>query len=256
MLKIKDLNVSYEKSKKNAVSNINFEIKTGEIICIVGESGSGKTTIIKTIMELLPKDALTSGTIFYKNQELKRVCPKEISMVFQDTRSALNPVRKIGVQFTEYIRKHMTLTKKDALELAINTLTKMNLNQNVLNSYPCELSGGMMQRVGLAFSLSLAPNLLLLDEPTSALDVTTQAQVIDEIIKLKHEFDISILMITHNIPLAIYMADTILVMKNGNIIENNSSKNILENPQDIYTKTLIKNIPKLDLHYMEKTPLL
>lgn len=246
MLKVENLSVSYE--EKIAVRDVSFEVLCGETVCIVGESGSGKTTIIKTIMELLPKSAqIASGKIFHKNDELKRVCPTEISMVFQDTKGALNPVRKIGTQFIEYIRKHKTLSKIEAYELAVKMLKKLNLEENVMKAYPCELSGGMMQRVGLAFSLSLTPKLLLLDEPTSALDVTTQAKVIEEILKLREEFGVSVLMITHNIPLAIYVADKVIVMKNGEIIETNSSKEILENPKHDYTKTLISNIPKLEV---------
>ncbi len=247
MLEIANLNISYD--NKTVVKNLNFTLKEGETVCIVGESGSGKTTILKTIMKLLPETAkINDGKIFYKNKPLKRVCPTEISIVFQDTRATLNPVRKIGVQFIEYIRKHKTLKKSEAYELAVKTLKQLNLEENVMTLYTFELSGGMMQRVGLAFSLSLAPKLLLLDEPTSALDVTTQAQVIDMIMKLKDEFNVTILMITHNIPLAIFMANRVAVMKDGEIVEINSSKEILTNPKSEYTKSLISNIPRLKVN--------
>lgn len=246
MLKVKNLSVCYD--GKSAVNDVSFEVLHGETVCIVGESGSGKTTIIKTIMELLPSSAnITNGQIFHKNEISKRVCPTEMSIVFQDTKSALNPVRKIGSQFVEYIRKHKTISKNDGYDLAVKMLAKLNLDESVMKAYPCQLSGGMMQRVGLAFSLSLTPKLLLLDEPTSALDVTTQAKVIDEILKLRREFGVSILMITHNIPLAIYVADRVIVMKNGEIVEMNTSKEILQNPKHDYTKTLIENIAKLEV---------
>lgn len=246
MLKVENLSVCYD--DKCAVTDVSFSVKNGETVCIVGESGSGKTTIIKTIMELLPSGAkITNGKIFHKSQSLKRVCPTEISMVFQDTKSSLNPVRKIETQFIEYIRKHKDLNKAEAKDLAVKMFVKLNLDESVLKAYPAQLSGGMMQRVGIAFSLSLTPKLLLLDEPTSALDVTTQAKVIDEILKLRDEFGVSILMITHNIPLAIYVSDKVIVMKNGEIVEMNSSKEILRNPKNEYTQTLIANIPKLEV---------
>lgn len=243
MLKIQNLNISYEAN--TAVKDINFDIQKGETVCIVGESGSGKTTIVKAIMQILSEKAtINSGDILYQNEPLKCILPKDISIVFQDTKSTLNPVRKIGKQFIEYIRKHTELSKTESYELAVKMLKKLNLNENVMQLYPFELSGGMMQRVGLAMSFSLTPKILILDEPTSALDVTTQAKVIDEILKLKREFDVTILMITHNIPLAIFMADRVIVMKNGEIVEENTSENILKNQTHDYTKTLVENIPK------------
>lgn len=243
MLKIQNLNISYE--AHTAVKDINFDIQKGETVCIVGESGSGKTTIVKAIMQILSEKAtINSGDILYQNEPLKCILPKDISIVFQDTKSTLNPVRKIGKQFIEYIRKHTELSKTESYELAVKMLKKLNLNENVMQLYPFELSGGMMQRVGLAMSFSLTPKILILDEPTSALDVTTQAKVIDEILKLKREFDVTILMITHNIPLAIFMADRVIVMKNGEIVEENTSENILKNQTHDYTKTLVENIPK------------
>ncbi len=244
MLEIKNLNISY--NNKAVVKDVNFSLTEGETLCIVGESGSGKTTLLKTIMNLLPESAkVDKGEIFYKDKILTRVCPTEISIVFQDTRAMLNPVRKIGVQFTQYIRKHKTLNKSQAYDLAVKTLKQLGLEEKVMNSYSFQLSGGMMQRVGLAFSLSLAPKLLLLDEPTSALDVTTQAQVIDMIVRLKEEFNVTILMITHNIPLAIFMANRVAVMQNGEILEISSAEEILTNPRSQYTKSLIANIPRL-----------
>lgn len=244
MLKINNLNISYLGTQ--AVRDVGFSVKQGEIFCIVGESGSGKTTIIKSIMGLLPKQAnIDSGDIIFQGKEVLQgdILAPDISMVFQDSRTAMNQVRKIGSQFTQYIQKHKKISKYQAKELAIDTLNKMNLEEHIMNAYPYELSGGMMQRVGLAFSLSLAPKLLLLDEPTSALDVTTQAQVIDEIIHLKEAFDVTIIMITHNIPLAIYMADKIIVMQDGKIVEESDPLCILHHPSHPYTQTLINNIP-------------
>lgn len=244
MLEIKNLKVSYNDIL--AVNDVSFKVKKGEIFCLVGESGSGKTSIIKSIMGLLPDEAhIESGQILFQGEAIakKSIVAPAISMVFQDNRTAMNPVRTIKSQFVQYIRKHKKCSKKEALDIALDTINKVNLEPSVLESFPYELSGGMMQRVGIAFSLSLAPKLLLLDEPTSALDVTTQAQVIDEIIHLKEEFDITVIMITHNIPLAIYMADTIVVMKNGEVVEKSDPLCVLNHPTHEYTKELISHIP-------------
>lgn len=244
MLEVRNLNISYH--NKKAINDVSFKVSEGEIFCIVGESGSGKTTMIKSIMGLLPSDAeVDSGSIFYQGKLVcqGQILAPEISMVFQDSRGAMNPVRKIGVQFIQYIRKYKKCSKDEAKVLATDTLVKVKLNPQIMGAYPYELSGGMMQRVGIAFSLSLAPKLLLLDEPTSALDVTTQAQVIDEIIHLKEEFNVTIVMITHNIPLAIYMADKVLVMEDGRVVEESEPLCLLHHPKHSYTKTLIDNIP-------------
>ncbi len=259
MLRIKDLTISYD--NQLVLDNINLDINRKEIICIVGESGSGKTTIVKTIMGLLSDSAnILNGDIVYKEKSILNISKKqrnklrgkEIAMMFQDAGLSLNPIRTIGKQFVQYIITHQDVTKQQAHKLAVTMLEKMNLQnpENIMKSYMFNLSGGMKQRVGLAFALALNPNLLLLDEPTSALDVTTQAQVVDEIIKLRDDFNTTILMITHNIPLAIYMADRIAVMKKGKIVELDTAHRIFYHPQHEYTKKLIDNIPdiKSDLH--------
>lgn len=246
MLKIENLCVEYDNI--TAVKDISFSVDKDEIVCIVGESGSGKSTIIKTIMNLLPEDAnISKGKILYNgvNIQNKKCDCGDISIVFQDTRASLNPVRRIGIQFVEYIRKHRKISKRESYEIAKEFLLDVNLDERILKSYAFQLSGGMMQRVGIAFALSLHPNILLLDEPTSALDVTTQSQVIDNIIKLKQTYNTTILMITHNVPLALYMADKVVVMKHGEIVEMNTSVEIFRNPANEYTRELIKHIPKL-----------
>lgn len=255
MLKLNNITIAYDDNI--ILQNFNMEVKKGEILCIVGESGCGKTSILKSIIGLLPLNAKVSqGDILYNNNsilnltrtERNKLLGDEISIVFQDAGASLNPVRKIGSQFIQYILAHKKTTKEDAYNLAVDTLYKMNLenSKNIMESYSFQLSGGMKQRVGLAFALSLHPNFLLLDEPTSALDVTSQAQVVEEILKLKETYNTTILMITHNIPLAIYMSDYIIVMKKGEIIEENKPLEIFTNPQHQYTKELIANIPHLE----------
>lgn len=251
MLEIENITLNY--GEKTITHQINMEVRQGEIVCIVGESGCGKTSLLKSILGLLPQNAqVLEGDIRYQGDSLLKMSKKswqklrgeEIAMVFQDAGLSLNPIRNIEKQFLQYILAHKKITKTEARELALTNLKKMNLNPNeIMKSYPYQLSGGMKQRVGLAFALSLSPKFLLLDEPTSALDVTTQAQVVEEILQIKSET--TMLMITHNIPLAIYMADFIIIMKNGRIIEKNKAEYIFKNPQHPYTKELLEHIPHL-----------
>lgn len=246
-------NISHAYAGNMVTHKLNAQVRQGEIVCIVGESGCGKTTLLKSILGLLPPQAqVKEGDILYKGQSLlslqgkqwNKIRGEEIAMVFQDAGLSLNPVRKIGKQFVQYIRSHRAISKEEAWKMAEEKLLKMNLDpQEIRNAYPFQLSGGMKQRVGLAFALSLQPSFLLLDEPTSALDVTTQAQVVEEILQIKEQT--TILMITHNIPLAIYMADFIIIMKEGSIVEQNTAEDIFKQPKHPYTKELLEHIPHL-----------
>ncbi len=256
MLEIKNLNITYQKTP--AVNDVTFSIQKGEVVSIVGESGSGKTTLLKAILGLLPKEtAQVSGSISYKDKELLNLSLKdlntvrgqEIAVVFQDVGLSLNPIRKIGPQFIQYIRVHQDMSKHEAYELAVQMLKKVNLEQadQIMNSYVFNLSGGMKQRVGLAMAMALYPSLLLLDEATSALDSTTQKQVIDEILSLKDELQSSVLMITHDIALALHMSDKVMVMKKGRLVEINSPQRILKNPEHEYTKQLLEHTPNFEV---------
>ncbi len=253
MLKLDDISICY--GSKLVVEDFSLSLKKGEILSIIGESGSGKTSVIKAILGLLAQNGkIIKGDIFYKEnsllgiseKEMNKIRGEEIALVFQDAGLSLNPLRKIGTQFIQYIQSHTRVSKKEATVLAEKMLEKMKLNKgiDIMNSYTFNLSGGMKQRVGIAMAMALKPNLLLLDEPTSALDLTTQAQVIEEILNLNKEYNTSILMISHNIPLGIYMSDKIIVMKKGKIIEEGLASEILNNPKHIYTKELLANIPE------------
>lgn len=251
MLRIRELGISYD--GVDITHGVDMRVKKNEIVCVVGESGCGKTSILKSIIGLLPESAkIKSGDILYNGESIlgkkRKLLGEEIAIVFQDSGASLNPVRKIGKQFVQYIRTHKKITKSEAYEIAVDMLGKMNLSnpKDIMNSYTFELSGGMRQRVGLAIALSLNPNLLLLDEPTSALDVTTQAQVIEEIKSLKEQYETTILMITHNIPLAIYTADYLIIMQKGRIVEQNKAVDIFKNPKHEYTKELLASIPHLE----------
>lgn len=251
MLQIQNLALKY--GEKTIAENINMEVRQGEIVSIVGESGCGKTSLLKSILGLLPPEASISArnilfqgesVLNWKAKQWRNCRGREIALVFQDAGLSLNPVRSIQSQFLQYIRCHKKISKGEALALAEENLEKMKLNpKEILSAYPHELSGGMKQRVGLAFALALSPKFLLLDEPTSALDVTTQAQVVEEIRQLKSQT--TMLMITHNIPLAIYLADFIVIMKDGCIVEQNKAEDIFKSPQHPYTRELLEHIPHL-----------
>ena len=159
----------------------------------------------------------------------------------------INPIRKIGSQYVEYIRAHKNISKKDAFDMAVEMLEKMRLpdGKRIMESYPFELSGGMCQRVGIAMAMTFQPKLLLADEPTSALDVTTQAQIVRQMMELRDDFGTGIIVVTHNIGVAAYMADKLLVMRQGKVVDSGHREDILHNPQSEYTKNLLASVPAL-----------
>lgn len=255
MLEIKNLAIQYI-DKKVVVENFSLSLKKGEIISIVGESGSGKSTVLRAIIGLLSNNGkIVSGDILYKGQSLKNKSLKdwlslrgtEITMISQDSGGALNPIRKIGTQYIEYIQAHSNVSKKEAEEKALSLLEKVKLRnpKNVMESYPHQLSGGMKQRVGIAMALTFNPKIILADEPTSALDVTTQAEIVRELMELREEFDTAMILVTHNIGVAAYMADKIIVMKDGNIVEQGTREEVIEHPKDDYTKKLLNAVPEM-----------
>lgn len=255
MLEIKNLAIQYI-DKKVVVENFSLSLKKGEIISIVGESGSGKSTVLRSIIGLLSNNGkIISGDILYEEQSLKNKSLKdwlalrgtEITMISQDSGGTLNPIRKIGTQYIEYIQAHSNVSKKEAEEKALSLLEKVKLRnpKNVMESYPHQLSGGMKQRVGIAMALTFNPKIILADEPTSALDVTTQAEIVRELMELREEFDTAMILVTHNIGVAAYMADKIIVMKDGNIVEQGTREEVIEHPKDDYTKKLLNAVPEM-----------
>lgn len=251
ILNLKNLSVSY--GDIDILKNIDISLNKGEILGIVGESGSGKSTLIKSIIGLLDNNASTYGNINFEGKDLtslslndyRKIRGSKISMIFQNPTEYFNPTRKIGKQFIETIRSHKEVSKQDIQKKSIETFKFLGLNDSkkVWDSYPFELSGGMNQRVAIALSIMLEPNLLLADEPTSALDVTVQAQVVKELLKLREKLNTSIILVTHNIGVVSYMADNIGVMYGGRIIEYGASKEVINNPKHPYTKMLISSIP-------------
>lgn len=262
LLDVKNLDISY--GSKLTVSGVNIQLDKGEILSIVGESGSGKTTVIRAIMGCLPgRGHVSGGSITFGGRDMLKntredwlkISGREMSMIFQDSGNMINPIRRIGEQFTDYILAHAPQkSKAEAAEMAKDMLNKVRLPnpQNIMNSYPFELSGGMRQRVGIAMAMIFSPKLLLADEPTSALDVTTQAQIIRQIVDVRNEYNAAVILVTHNIGVASYVSNKLMVMKNGHVVES-GGREIIENPQHAYTKELLTAVPVLgDKKYYER----
>ena len=255
MLEIKDLTIQYG-DKDPVVENFSLSLKKGEIITIVGESGSGKSTVLSSILGLLPNGGkIISGDIIYNGESMlskslnqwRELRGTEITMISQDSGGTLNPIRKIGKQFVEYIQTHSKMSAKEAEEKAEDMFSKVNLPdpEIIMKSYPHQLSGGMKQRVGIAMALTFHPKIILADEPTSALDVITQAQIVKEIMELRKAFDTSIIMVTHNLGVAAYISDKIIVMQNGKIVDAGNKNEVIENPKSDYTKKLLAAVPEI-----------
>ena len=253
MLKINDITVQYENNNPT-IEGFNLEVGQGEIVAIVGESGSGKTTVIRSVLGLLPgKGKVTKGDIIFEDDSLLNYTEKQwneirgtkMSMIFQDCGSMINPNRRIGSQFIEYILVHKKMPKDEAKKKAIEMLDKMRLPQaeQIMKKYPFQLSGGQRQRVGIAIAMTFQPKLLIADEPTSTLDVTTQSQIVREMIDLRDKYNTSIMIVTHNLAVAAYMADKIIVMKDGVVVDRGTREDILKNPNSDYTKRLLASVP-------------
>ncbi len=254
LLELKNTDISY--GDQLTVKDFSLTMEQGEIVSIVGESGSGKTTVIRAVLGLLPGGGkVTGGDIQFEGDSLltkskdqwRKLRGRDISMIFQDCGAMMNPTRKVGSTFVEYIRLQEKLSKKDAWDKAVGMLERMRLpdTDNVMKSYPFQLSGGMRQRVGIAMAMTYQPKLLLADEPTSALDVTTQAQIIRQFIELKEEYNTSIIMVTHNLGVAAYMSDNLVVMKNGDVVDRGDRDYILHRSEHPYTKTLLDAVPTI-----------
>ena len=254
LLQIKNVDISY--GKKVTVKNVSLDLDGGEICSIVGESGSGKTTVIRAVLGLIAGGGkVTAGDIIYENRSLLTLSQAEwrdlrghdISMIFQDSGAMMNQTRLIGKSYVEYIQTHETISKQDAWKKGIAMLERMRLPDcdRIMNSYPFQLSGGQRQRVGIAMGMTYQPRLLLADEPTSALDVTTQAQIVRQMMELRDEYGTAIIIVTHDIGVAAYMADHVVVMKDGRIEDQGERDYILNHSTNEYTRRLIGAVPSL-----------
>ncbi|MDE5908957.1 MAG: ABC transporter ATP-binding protein [Lachnospiraceae bacterium] len=258
LLEVQGLTTAFtgDYGKTISVDHIHFHVDEGEVVCIVGESGCGKSVTSLSIMGLLGRGgAVTDGSVFFdgkdllsmEEKELDRIRGDQITMIFQDPLTSLNPVFTVGNQITESIRTHMHLSKADAAKRAETLLTKVGMPDahGAMKKYPHTLSGGMRQRVMIAMALSCNPRLLIADEPTTALDVTIQAQIMELLSKLQKETGMSMILITHDIGVVANMADRVLVMYAGQIVEEASAKELFENPRHPYTRALLDAIPTI-----------
>ena len=246
-----------------AVNGVSFDIRKGRTLCVVGESGCGKSVTASSIIQLLPKlSRIEEGEITYHSEEkgdivlskLKRNSKEmrsfrgsDIAMIFQDPLTALNPVYKVGWQITENILQHEDVTKQEARKRALDLLKQMGIPEpeKRIDQYPHEYSGGMRQRAMIAMAMSCNPKVLLADEPTTALDVTIQAQIFELMEKLKTEYDTAILLITHDMGVVSELADDVIVMYMGNVIESGTAREVLKKPAHPYTQALLASIPIL-----------
>ncbi len=254
MLDVKNITISY--GKRPTVKNFSMSMEKGQIVSLVGESGSGKTTVIRAIFGLLPGGGkVTEGDIIFEGESLlsysddkwRQFRGTDISMIFQDSGAMMNPTKKVGSAYTEYILTHENITKAEAFQKGVTMLERMRLpsGDNVMRSYPFQLSGGMRQRVGIAMGMTYQPKLLLADEPTSALDVTTQAQIVRQMMELRDNYGTSLIVVTHNLGVAAYMSDHIIVMKDG-LIEDQGNRNyMLYESKNEYTHKLLDAVPSI-----------
>lgn len=258
LLEVDDLKVRFksEDGYTSIVNGVSFDVEEGEILAIVGESGSGKSVTSLSVMGILPNNGeVYDGSIKFEdnnllklsNKEYRKLRGKEMSMIFQEPMTALNPVFTIGFQMRESLKLHFKLSKEKANIKAIEMLDIVGLpdSEKVMSRFPHQLSGGMRQRVMIAMALSCDPKLIIADEPTTALDVTIQDQILKLIISLKEELNSSILIITHDLGVVAEVADRVVVMYAGEIVEEATVFELFENPKHPYTRGLLASMPKI-----------
>ncbi len=260
LLKVKNLKTRFstELGEVTAVDGVSFHVNAGETVGLVGESGCGKSVTSLSILRLFRKHSGTklAGEIFFEQKELltssmeemQEIRGNQISMIFQDPMSSLNPVYTVGNQISESLMLHQKLSKKEAYEKTIEMLSLVGIPspEKRVNDYPHQLSGGMRQRVMIAMGLCCHPKLLIADEPTTALDVTIQAQILDLMKDLQEQLQMGIMLITHDLGVVAEVCDRVLVMYLGQIVEEASVETLFENPKHPYTIGLMKSIPTID----------
>jgi len=258
LLDVKDLTVEYVTDKETvyAVNGISFEMEEGETIGLVGETGAGKTTTAYSIMQILPVPParIVKGEILYKGQdlvelndkEMQKIRGSEISIIFQDPMTALNPILPVGEQIEEVLMVHRDLTRAEAAVEAVKMLEKVGIPPERASEYPHQFSGGMKQRVVIAIALACDPSLLIADEPTTALDVTIQAQVIDMMNELKKELHTSIILITHDLGIVAEMCDKVGIVYAGEFVEFGAIEKIFDETAHPYTQGLFDSIPHIE----------
>jgi peptide/nickel transport system ATP-binding protein len=252
---INNLSVNYVMRKETvyAAKNVNIEVNKGEIIGLVGESGSGKSTVGNAIIKLIDEPGKISNgsiildgvNIYEKEENIEKYRGKKIGLIFQDPQTSLNPILTIGDQLIETIQTHLKLNTNQSKEKAINLLKDVGIKdaEKRFDNYPHQFSGGMRQRVVISLALCCEPELLIADEPTTALDVSTQSQILELIKRLTKERNLAVILITHDMGVIAETTDRVAVMKNGNLVEIGPTKEVLTNPKQLYTKSLVSSVP-------------
>jgi peptide/nickel transport system ATP-binding protein len=260
LLRVEDLHVHFSTSRGivRAVEGLSFEVDPGEIVAIVGESGSGKSVSALSIMRLLPRltGRIPRGTITFKGrnllkldeEEMREIRGRDISMIFQEPMTSLNPILTIGMQITEPLRIHLAMTAEQARDRAIELLTLVGITdpERRLEQYPHQFSGGMRQRVMIAIGLACNPSLIIADEPTTALDVTIQAQILELMKDLSRKLNIALIIITHNLGIVARYADRVIVMYASRLVEEGIADNVFHRPRHPYSMGLLRSVPRLD----------
>ncbi len=260
LLEVRDLKTYFvsKQSTVKAVDGVDFSVSQGRVLCIVGESGSGKSVTSLSLMRLVqgPQGRIVSGEVLLEGRDLLRMSERqmsdvrgnEIGMIFQEPMSALNPVMKIGDQIGEVLVRHRHISRREAREKAVELLRNVGLARadEMVHEYPHQLSGGMRQRAMIAMAMACQPKLLLADEPTTALDVTIQAQVLDLMRALQKETGTAIILVTHDLGVVAEMADDVVVMYAGQIVESGPADEIFDRPLHPYTRALMDSIPVIE----------
>ncbi|WP_108670254.1 ABC transporter ATP-binding protein [Peribacillus acanthi] len=269
VLQVNDLHVDFKTygGEVKAVRGVSFDLHKGETLAIVGESGCGKSVTSQSIMRLIPNPPgkITQGSILFKGKdlttlkdaEMRSIRGADISMIFQDPMTALNPTLTIGDQIMEGIIQHEKVSKEEARKKALSMLDLVGIPSPLtrLKQYPHQFSGGMRQRIVIAMALVCQPEVLIADEPTTALDVTIQAQILDLFKDIQKKTGVSIILITHDLGVVAQVADRIAVMYAGKIVETGTRREIFYNPQHPYTRGLLNSVPRLDLEGTELVPI-
>lgn len=262
LLQVRDLEVQFQTiaGTVHAVNGISYDLNSGETLGIVGESGCGKSVSVLSVMQLIPEPPgkIAGGEVIYRNEDLlkmenndiQNIRGKDIAMVFQDPMTSLNPVLTIGRQLNEAQVVHLGITREEAQTRSVELLNKVGIPQPAerLTGYPHQFSGGMRQRVMIAMALSCQPSILIADEPTTALDVTIQAQIVELTKNLRDQMDMAVIWITHDLAVIAELADRVIVMYAGFIVEKTDVFQLFSNPLHPYTLSLLKSIPRVDKH--------
>ena len=263
ILKVENLNVTltYRKTSKKLVENVDFEVHPGECLGILGESGSGKSMTVKSILGLLDKNFHVSGSAVFdghdllkeSKEELRRLRGSRITMVLQNPMTCFDPLYRIGNQMAETFATHTTWNAQEIRSHCLKILNQMQIlnGEEVLQKYPHQLSGGMLQRIMIGIAMALQPELLIADEPTTAIDAITQYEILEEFIRIKKSKNTAMLFITHDLGAISKVADRILVMNSGHIVDSGDFEHIRNHAQDPYTRLLIEKRSAVMHHYRE-----